>query len=226
MSDDDTALIAWTDHSMPRYALRPLGGGFGGTQQLFTIANDANRIHAAFASDGAARLLWEGGSNGAGQPWVMTTRITPDGGNDGWHALQAPQSLPQELVRLAGLGVHESGEAVIAWAHHHDADPGPSVDTRRRIRTAILDLTPPVISALEVSGLPLAGNPLTMKVSTSDALSGSTATWDFGDGTTEEGETLTKTYPSPGVYTVRVTVTDDAGNVTTRDRVVTVRQPG
>ena len=64
----------------------------------------------------------------------------------------------------------------------------------------------------------------TMSVTTRDALSGATATWDFGDGTTEEGESFTKAFLAPGAFTVRVTVTDSAGNTTTVHRAVTVAQ--
>ena len=39
--------------------------------------------------------------------------------------------------------------------------------------------------------------------------------WDFGDGTTKSGETASHTYGTPGTYTVKLTVTDNAGG---RDR--------
>lgn len=35
--------------------------------------------------------------------------------------------------------------------------------------------------------------------------------WDFGDGSTATGETVTHTYEKAGTYTVKLTVTDSAG---------------
>ncbi len=47
--------------------------------------------------------------------------------------------------------------------------------------------------------------------------------WAFGDGTTATGETARNTFPSPGTYTVTLTVADAAGNVATDTVNVDVR---
>lgn len=51
--------------------------------------------------------------------------------------------------------------------------------------------------------------------------------WDFGDGTTSNDSNPTHSYTDDGVYTVRLTVTDDEGatNATTREIVVENRPP-
>lgn len=41
--------------------------------------------------------------------------------------------------------------------------------------------------------------------------------WDFGDGTTEEGETVAHTYAEPGTYVVRLSVYDDTGHAAAVD---------
>jgi hypothetical protein len=61
-----------------------------------------------------------------------------------------------------------------------------------------------------------------MSVSAADALSGTTTTWDFGDGGSAQGETVSKAFLVPGAFTVRVTVTDGAGNATTAQQLVRV----
>lgn len=46
--------------------------------------------------------------------------------------------------------------------------------------------------------------------------------WDFGDGTTGTGLTTTHTYTEPGIYTVTLTVEDEAGNRVTDSCIITV----
>lgn len=46
--------------------------------------------------------------------------------------------------------------------------------------------------------------------------------WDFGDGSTASGATVTHRFMSPGTYTVTLTVTDDAGNTNTTTHTIVV----
>ncbi|MHA7143238.1 PKD domain-containing protein [Arthrobacter sp. TmT3-37] len=50
--------------------------------------------------------------------------------------------------------------------------------------------------------------------------------WDFGDGTTGAGVKASKTYAAAGTYTVRLTVTDNAGATNSASRAVTVTAAG
>ena len=44
------------------------------------------------------------------------------------------------------------------------------------------------------------------------SLGATTWHWDFGDGTTAEGAEATHRFAGPGLYDVRLTVTDDSGS--------------
>ena len=51
---------------------------------------------------------------------------------------------------------------------------------------------------------------------------GAVPSWDFGDGTTGSGATVTHAYSTPSTFTVSVTVTDAFGRSATKSRVVIV----
>ena len=78
-----------------------------------------------------------------------------------------------------------------------------------------------------------AGEDRTVEVATSVTFDGSGSTdnigienytWDFGDGTTETGETVTHTYSTEGEFTVGLTVEDAAGNTDTDTASITVAE--
>ena len=46
--------------------------------------------------------------------------------------------------------------------------------------------------------------------------------WDFGDGTTDEGQTVTHAFETPGEFVVTLTVTDDCGGTSSFSQTITV----
>ena len=135
---------------------------------------------------------------------------------------EAPSGQNDDIGDVISLGANEQGDAVASWLHSYDAAPGPAFDTHTRVRTAVLDVTPPAITDLRIAASASAGRAVAMSASAADALSAATTTWDFGDGGSVQGETVNKAFLGPGALTVRVTVTDNAGNTTTAQRHVRV----
>jgi peptide/nickel transport system substrate-binding protein len=78
---------------------------------------------------------------------------------------------------------------------------------------------PPVALASSTETIAQVGDSLTFSATDSSDPDGEIATWewDFGDGTTDSGETVTHEYDEPGRYIVVLTVTDDEGEETTND---------
>ena len=72
---------------------------------------------------------------------------------------------------------------------------------------------------------PVVGQQINFNASTSRPAPGRTIRsyeWDFGDGTRGGGPTVTHAYASAGTYVVLLTVTDDAGRISTTTTSVTV----
>jgi PKD repeat protein len=71
---------------------------------------------------------------------------------------------------------------------------------------------------------PTVGNPVTFNAAGSDDPQGSIDSWawDFGDGATGSGQTVTHNYTAPGLYIVELTVTDDDGYRDSTTRLVFV----
>ncbi|QGQ21103.1 PKD domain-containing protein [Cellulomonas sp. JZ18] len=97
-------------------------------------------------------------------------------------------------------------------ADHHDA--ARTGTTTNRLPTAAFT---PAVSGLRVD----------VDGSASSDVDGvvTAYAWDFGDGTTGTGPTASRTYAEAGTYTVRLTVTDDAGDTGTAEQSVTVTAP-
>lgn len=82
--------------------------------------------------------------------------------------------------------------------------------------------SPPVAAfTTEVNGMSVA---VDASGSTDDGTMASYA-WDFGDGGTASGSATTHAFEQPGIYTIRLLVTDDVGNITSITQDVTVLLP-
>ena len=113
MSDDDTALLAWTEQTGLKYSLRPLGGGFGPVRTV-PASTAYSRPLVTYGADGAARALWVGSN--AGRDAVQTTRITADGTSETAQIVSPPSPAPaganDDIEGFMGLGINTHGDAV------------------------------------------------------------------------------------------------------------------
>jgi PKD repeat protein len=80
-----------------------------------------------------------------------------------------------------------------------------------QIDEPIINLPPTAVISGPASGL--VGETLSLNGSDSSDSGGSIVSyaWDFGDGTTGKGITVTHSYSATGSYTVTLTVTDNGG---------------
>jgi hypothetical protein len=141
------------------------------------------------APSGAAVVSWED----ANPQNAVQALYRPAGGTFGSLTPVAPGSA--ESPSLAA-----SGDAAIALVGA-GGDP----------RVSVLDETAPAITSAAVQATATTGQPVSLGAVASDAWSGVTLSWSFGDGATGAGTTVNHTYAKAGTYTVTIGATDGVG---------------
>ena len=84
------------------------------------------------------------------------------------------------------------------------------------------DAAPPSLASVAVPATGTPGNGVGMAAAATDRLSVPLIRWSFGDGTSATGPAVTHTYAQPGAFSVNVSATDSAGNVTTMSRSIVI----
>ncbi len=123
-------------------------------------------------------------------------------------------------VALSGMAAHRAkpmialdpqGNAVAVW----ELD-----DT---IQAAGYDTAGPQLRAFSIPSTGVVGQQLTFSVAPLDVWSPlGASTWNFGDGTSASGTTLTHTYAKPGAYQVTLSSADAIGNTTVASDPITI----
>jgi PKD repeat protein len=89
------------------------------------------------------------------------------------------------------------------------------------VRVLGLDDTPPA-TAVSIPAAGTVGVPVSFGVTATDAHGVTGVAWDFGDGSSAAGPSVTHTYGAAGTYTVKLTVTDGVGNTAVVTRALTI----
>lgn len=96
-------------------------------------------------------------------------------------------------------------------------------DSTSSSTTVVVTNAPPaILSASGTDGVEGTALPFAVVSRDPGALDVLTATWDFGDGTTDSGEVISHSFPDNGTWTVTSTVTDEHGEFDTETFTVTV----
>jgi hypothetical protein len=85
------------------------------------------------------------------------------------------------------------------------------------------EVSRPSLGAIAVPATATVGEPAGFAAAAGDALTGTTISWDFGDGARADGNVVSHAFGEPGAATVTVTATDEAGNTTSQSRAVAVQ---
>lgn len=186
-------------------ARRPAGGAFGAIQDV--TGTDGVPQHPSVAIDdaGDALAVWK---QKLDAKQVIRGASAEPGAPFGDAVTLSDNDLDTDSPSVA---MSPRGDGFAVWE-----DYGAQSDDV--IAGAGFDRTGPTLSGLAVPGSATAGQPAAFAVTARDVWSPvSKLTWDFGDGSSAEGESAQHAFAAPGSFAATVTATDATGNATTSD---------
>lgn len=105
----------------------------------------------------------------------------------------------------SGVGMSASGRCACWWANLTSA-------STTETRVAGYDASGPKLKNISLPASAKVGQTVQGSAEAHDNFSPTAVlTWDFGDGTTATGDTVTHTFAQAGVYTVKMTAEDNRG---------------
>ena len=216
MNSDGDAVVIWNqegDFNQHTQAVhRPSGGSWGEVANLSDQGSGSFAEAIVVADDGAATAAWEyDDSDGT---LIQAARMSPSG------AWSAPIDVTDASADRTdpSLAIDGPGNATAVFMARPDDF---------QIESASLDTTGPTVGSLGIPAGGIVGQAVSFFATASDLWSSvASYSWTFGDGASAEGPAPSHAYVAPGSYPVSVTVTDSAGNTTTRSATTTVTAAG
>jgi hypothetical protein len=194
-------------HAIVQARVRPPGGTWQPVDDLSPLGYTALEPQVAVNEAGNAVAVW---NRFVGS--VVQARVRPAGG--AWEPVKdVTNGQPGQAAHVAA---DRAGNAAIAWYS--------PVGTDLIVRAASYDATSPELRNLRAPARGFARQRLSFSVDPFDtwSLTGQPV-WNFGDGKTASGPTVTHTFVRRGTYTVTVTQADAVANETTVTRQLILR---
>jgi hypothetical protein len=200
------ALANVSGTARPQVALRPPGGVFGIVQNLAPTGPPAAGLDIAAGAAGELNAVWATGSLGS---LAISASAAAPGGTFGPGSTLASNLASLNIPRVA---VGPKNDGVAAWS------------TNSTGAAAGFDASPPSFPAPAFPAAATVGVPAAFAVGAPSEVWGPVAsiTWDFGDGATAAGTSVSHTYAAPGSATAKLVVTDAAGNAASASSTVPV----
>jgi hypothetical protein len=177
----------------------------------------------AVASDGTSLALANRASGASGGAVQVQAMLRPPGGSFGpSEEVSGPRDRGSNQLHAAAAAVAPGGRAWALWAAEDATGASNS-----RLFLSERDATAPTFTSLAVPARVQAGQRVSMSATATDTQAGNVElSWDFGDGSTSGGTSVTHVFGAPGAAALTVTATDGAGNSITQTRVVAVGPAG
>lgn len=191
----------WSSAGAVLAATRPPGGTWSEATDVSTTGLGAHAPEIALGPSGSATAVWVD-YNGAYYNVQAATRR----GDGSWSALT---DLSAGEAWDPHVAVDRAGNATVVWTRLYG--------THSVVQARGLDVTGPVVAALASPATGEVGQSIGWSVTAVDTWSAVASTvWDFGDGSSATGSSVTHSYGAAGTYDVSVTITDAVGNATVR----------
>jgi hypothetical protein len=208
---DGSAIAVWWALSM-QASVRPAGGSFGPAIGPISQPNLVITVPSvALDAGGRATAVW---LRPDGAEVSVQGAVLPKGAASFSNVVNAQTVTVDAANRIDGatpVAVDDQGNAVTMWRRQFDNSPLNGF----RIESAWLDSVAPQLTGVSIPRSGTVGVPVSVSASAVDRLSAITFAWDFGDGGTALGGSASHIYRAGGTYTVVVSATDGAGNVST-----------
>jgi len=206
-------VLTWDDRptfttGQVRGAIRPDGQGFGSASTLSGALAPLVQRTAAISPSGGAVVAWIAPGE------RVEARVLPRGAQ-AFGAVQDDFPTRTDVTNVAAFADGE-GNAGVLWRRTGTGDTGT-------IELRAFDGAAPKPLAARGAGDAIAGRGATLSASFRDTWSVFDIGWDFGDGATGSGGTLTHAYAAPGSFTATATARDAAGNASSQSTTVGVR---
>jgi len=208
ISPDGLALVAWRDggDGLLHLAVAPPGAGF---EPAPAPPTDSSPVDAEFADDGSMALVLRSKEN----PYSVAATVRDPAGQVG---PIVPLSAPGENAFSTSLSGDGSGNFVDLFSLEAGG--------KSTVRVAGYDGVAPRIDSLAVPSRTRTGVPTAFSAGVFDVWGPVTTAWAFGDGGSATGPSVTHTYRrTGGKRSVTASATDAAGNSTTDQRAIEVK---
>jgi len=194
-------------------------GSFDTTSQLITVGKKASTI-TIVASPSKIKL---------GESTTISGSITPAKASAGVTILYR-KTETQTWNTLATVATSSASQYSYAWTPTEsgtfelNATWLGDINTLQASNKTTLVVKELVASFTYAPSAPIVGDTVTFTSNSTSTGSIQSWTWDFGDDTSGEGDTVTHTYTTKGDYTVKLTVTDNDGLTDTFTQSITVSE--
>ena len=204
-------------------SVRPTtGAAFTTPKALSGAGASAGTSSIAAAANGEAEIVWPATPGAESALFAARRRPGAESFGEVTEVVKGPAAgSPSVVYSAPSVALDEEGNGFTAFVRR-------TFDGTTNLygaQAAALDPVAPVLDAVSVPGAALAGAPVGMSIAASDRIGPLSTTWDFGDGTLGSGAATSHTYAAPGASTVKVTVSDAAGNRVEAPRPVLVSVP-